>query len=428
MEQSNKRFLYAAAAVAILAPILNYYGYGFLSLAFVAVSLLFVCWFCRKGVIKFMYTPPMLWFIAYYCFMWAINSSSVSGMIAPSIIFIFLLWGFMNMELKISIFLKTYRIVTFVSIALFIIQELSYFTTGVRIPGLLTFLPLTISDNVSDWSESVSTSERSAGLFSEPAHFVQFLLPITCAELFYVKNKKAYIRSAVYIAVLLLLRSGNALIGICVITLFFIASIMRRMQLIPALLISCFCIGAIAVPAGYYFQTENGMKLLERTEELDPDTDKVSSGFKRAIRGYYVWEAMSPVEKIVGLNSTEKLENTIKRSSVNWVFDDNDRYLNAFQTVLIQNGLIGVALFLSIIISIWRANNLAGRCCLTAYVALSFIASIFFSYTMLLYFLFAMLMHKEQLSKKQYCWGKLVIFTLHTRKNEKSVVDNYSLN
>ena len=76
--------------------------------------------------------------------------------------------------------------------------------------------------------------ERSSAFFSEPAHLVQFLLPLVIAELFYVADKKAYIRSAIYLLTLLALASGNALLGVLVIIVFYMIMLLRRFRPIVA--------------------------------------------------------------------------------------------------------------------------------------------------------------------------------------------------
>ena len=80
-----------------------------------------------------------------------------------------------------------------------------YMSFGYRIIGIFTFLPIEVKgivgsyDSISDWADVAIERERSSAFFSEPAHLVQFLLPLVIAELFYVADKKAYIRSAIYL-------------------------------------------------------------------------------------------------------------------------------------------------------------------------------------------------------------------------------------
>ena len=104
---------------------------------------------------------------------------------------------------------------------------------------------------------------------------------------------------------------------------------------------------------------------------------------------------MTEFEKMIGINSVAKIDTKIRQCSAASTFGENDRYMNAVQSVIIYTGYIGTLIFIFLLISLWRHNNLAGRCCIVIYIALSFIARIYFTYTMALYFLVAWLMKKE---------------------------------
>lgn len=411
--QNRKRKI-MMAAFTVAMPILNYYGQGFVTFTFILGTLLFICEVLKKTNIGFSYSIATLCFFAYFFIMRVICCTTLSEIISPSILFLFLIWGFLAAQLDIDALIKAYRILVYVSIVIFIAQEISYNTIGYRIPGLLIFLPLTISDDIAEWSENVSSSARSSGLFSEPAHFAQFLLPLLAIELFYVKNRNAYIRSIIYIIVLVLLKSGNALLGLGIVGIFFGVSIVRRTQPLLSVfyiaIIVCFALGFTK----YYISTDAGESLIERTEELNPDNHSLSSGFIRVFRGYYVFAELPPSEKVFGVNNIARLTERVRSSSVNWAFDRGDLYFNGFQNLLIQNGIIGVFLFAFIIISLWRGNNFAGKCILVIYASLNFIASLFLNYTMLLYLLCATMMYNTQV--KQVRRGRFVLFTFNKNK------------
>lgn len=387
------------ALCAVLYPFLAYYGYGSNTFAFVSALLLSVYIYVKRGYLEFAHLKPMFYFIAYYCVTRvACNMLLLREMIAPSILFTFCLSGLFNREIQLSFFLKLYRIVAIVNVLFFTVQEILYYVLGYRIIGILTFLPLTIGGSDFDSSEykvGAMEAERSSAFFSEPAHFVQFLLPLLAIELFYVSDKKAYVRCVIYLLTLLALASGNAVLGLCVITLFFIADLLRKLKRIVAIVLIGLFVIIFFFSISYILTTEYGEKLMARSSQIEPDAEQYSSGFERIYRGYYVWEELNTIEKWIGINSNSKVKEKIKKCAVAVTFGEGDTYMNAVQTFLIYTGYIGTALFCWLLISLWRGNNLAGRCCIVIYVSLCFIASLFYAYIMVLYLLVAFLMKKE---------------------------------
>lgn len=396
-----------ASLLAVLYPFLNYYGYSFVTLSFCGALLLFVYAIKKKGRFAIVQPAAGIFYVLYYCVTRLfLNIPSLRAIIGPSIIFIFtfLLWGFLNKEVLLDRFLKFYRVVVFVNIAFLFLQEILHYASGYRVLGILTFLPLTniggMDFEVSQYAEKASMGERSSAFFSEPAHFVQFLLPLLAVELFFVRSKMAYLRSCLYVVALFVLASGNALLGMGVIGLFLLLYILKRLHPLISVALVVLFISIASILVTVLIETEYGEKLVERIEELDPDQNKVTSGFVRIFRGYYIWNEMDIDERFVGLNSSVKIDDKIASSPVAFTFEDGDHYMNAAQSIMIYTGYIGVFIFLCMLVYLWRGNNLAGRCCITIYVALSFIASIYFTHTMVLYLLVAFLMKKETSTPK----------------------------
>lgn len=269
--------------------------------------------------------------------------------------------------------------------------------------GILTFLPTTLGNgqlNISEFAAEVAESDRSSAFFSEPAHFVQFLLPLLAIELLHFGDKKAFIRSSVYVLTLFGLASGNALLGLLVVFLFFLIKQLKKRNPVVVSLIITFCLCTAVYSVNYIMNTEYGEKLMARQDQLSSDQLRASSGFVRIYRGYYVYGEMDDIQKIVGVNSTAAVDKLINKCVVGSWFRDNERYFNAFQSLLIYTGYIGIFLFFFGLFTLCKRSNLAGVCCVFLYIALSFIASIYFTYTMVLYMVCAMLMRKETSNQK----------------------------
>lgn len=391
------------ALCCVLVPFLQYYGWSFFNLAFVLVFFLMLYIWKKQGHITFENVAPMVCYFIYYCITRFLYGFLDVGMIAPSMIFMFLYWSFLNRYLCFDKFINYYRIAAFINIVFFIVQEISYKTTGIRMVGIMTFLPLTLGDGGADITELVdkmAEAERSSAFFSEPAHFVQFLLPLLSIELLFFTGKKALIRSIVYVLTLLALSSGNALIGLLVVFVFFLIKILiQNKTAISIFFVSVMMAGAI-VFVNYISHSEYGQKLIDRQEQLAVDQTEATSGFVRIYRGYFIYDEMTPVQKLFGVNSNKILDVLIKKSRVSHFFEDGDQYLNSVQSFLIFTGYIGTFLFAFGCLCISLKNNLAGICCIFMYVALSFISSNYFTYTMVLYMACAILMKKEKVNVK----------------------------
>ena len=186
--------------------------------------------------------------------------------------------------------------------------------------------------------------------------------------------------------------------GIIGIFLFFF--VLKRLHPLCSVAIAVLTISIVVISVNAAMKTEYGEKLVERLEELDPDQNRITSGFVRIFRGYYIWNEMDTQEKIVGLNSSVKIDEKIGLSIMAFTFKDGDHYMNAVQSIMIYTGYIGIFIFIGLLVYLWRGNNWAGRCCLAIYVAISLIASVYFTYTMLLYLLVALLMKKENSTKR----------------------------
>lgn len=409
-----------ATVILLLYPFLDYYGYGFVSIAFVCAMIYIFYVIIKRGCLKLAFQLPMLLYILYFVVARMYFATSVREMIVPSILFVFIFWGMLNIDLSIHSFLKWYRRIAFINIAFFFVQECMYQLLGYRLVGILTFLPLTIGDadlDISGWEERTSLYARSSAFFSEPAHFAQYLLPLLVIELFYVSDKKSRYRCLLYIVALIASSSGNALAGLAVVLLFYFVRLCKKLNVfVISILVVVF---AVTIPIGVskLLTTEYGENMLERQEELDPEQSSVSSGFIRVFRGFYIWDEMNTMEKCWGLNSTTRIKEKIKQCEVSFTFKENDLYMNCFQSFIIQTGIVGTCLFMFFLISLWRNNNLAGRCCIGVFLILSFIAAIYFSINNMVLLLISAYLMKKEVVGKDSLYYLTIPFKLNTGNN-----------
>lgn len=379
----------------LLYPILQTYGfynYSEYNFAFIITFILALYHFAIHPVVKM---PKLL--IVYFVYFGIIYYLSLTSLSIGNILPIFLIKTVIIFSLFFDVvdftILKTYyERIAWICIVFFFIQTIMYIVLGYRISGFIPGMPIAIVDNDTIFKEMACINERSSSFFSEPAHFVQFLGPILAIELFDSSSNKRRpsILCIVIIIALIFSYSGNALLVLGITVIFYLFSLIKRVSLIKAIGFICIsttiCLGGV----GYYIKTEMGQKLFERQDQINADSSMTSdnrSGFIRIFRGYYVFEELSPIRKIFGDNNIESIDKYIKQCPVSFMFDDGDRYLNSIQSFLIRTGYTGLAIFLLLILSLYRNNTFTSKNILILLLGLSFISSNYFSCEMMLYLL-----------------------------------------
>ena len=373
--------------VLLLAPILWIYGkpgswsYEVIcTLPLSIVYFLLVFFNSNKGGL----VDPLPKGLTSYFIYWAVIYTLFAFQLPISMIQTYLAFFLFFSTFRLGYFLKIYKLFALICIAFFFAQEITYQVTGVRISGILHFLPLHIDMSMSDFLGLQADASRSSSFFSEPAHLAQFLLPLLAIELFHDKGKYAFLYAVVIGAALLLLRSGNGLIGMMAILLFLLPYYYVKrgkgkwLSFIAILLL-------IGLVGYYYINSDIGGMLLERRSELDSVYEGGSrSGFLRVWRGFYVYGDYSFIEKIIGCpNGVTQLSHVY--TSGMQMIDSAELYFNAFQKILLNTGIIGLGIFVFIIIRLWRGNSVCGKALLGSLVALSLISAIYMTHTMILF-------------------------------------------
>lgn len=400
--QGTKVSLYSKLVnhILLLYPILNTYALiGSLSIGR-ALLLLLVAIFIFRIVVKQQH--PLRFAPRYfnaYCFFWlfsAILSVTFIGLSVlrslPGIIYSFLFMLLFYSETDFEYILKWYKKYALIFIVFFLVQEALYFFTGVRIPGIIPGLPLTVDSEIGSerYMEMIVYGYRSTSVFSEPAHFAQWILPLLAIELMYDKSKKHYLFAALIVLTLLFLRSGNAMFGLAVVLFCFALYLLLEDRSKSRHIIVISFLAAILIGGSYYLRSDAAADVLKRQDELalsGNSTDKM--GQVRLYRGYYVFSEYHVLEQVIGMSDIPKLMSYIKGSEVALFFEDNETYFNAIQSILLKTGYIGLIIFALLCFDISKKNSHAGKAIVWAFVALSFVAGIFFTPTMALYLVLA---------------------------------------
>lgn len=378
--------------VLLLAPILWIYGnpggWSYEVIFTLPLSFFyFLHYLFSKGNITGSKDPlpkGLLWYFIYWTVLFVLTAMQLPLSMIQTYLAFFLFFATFRDEY----FIKIYKAFALICIVFFFVQEASFYLTGIRVSGIMRFLPLHGEMSMSEKVGMLAESLRSSSFFSEPAHFAQFLLPLFALEIFYDKHKTHILFAVSIGAALLFLRSGNGLLGMAAILVFLIPYYLGRgrKNRILTFVVAALFIGVVAY---YYVNSEMGASLLERQDEISMDYEGGSrSGFLRMWRGLFVFEDYSVVEKLVGCpNETTQLSHVA--SSGMLMVDTAELYFNAFWKILLNTGFIGLGIFIYIIVGLWRGNNVCGKAILASLIALSLIAGIYMSHTMILFLVLA---------------------------------------
>lgn len=282
---------------------------------------------------------------------------------------------------------KYYKFVFLVCAIVFYIQEISYYTFGSRPIFLLPF-PLTGDATYQEILANQIKLDRSSCFFREPAHFAQFILPLLAMEMIDApKNGKIMNGFSIFIIVtLILLRSGNGIVGLIVLLAYRIWMYIRYAKWGYKFLTLFVFIPIIIALTGYYIQTEQGAMIAERAAGLG--YEEGSGSFMRTFRGYVLFEALPTINKIFGL-TIEGVSEFVPHSRVSYLFiskftGEYEFYLNGIQTVLISNGIVGLVLFLIIYIKLYKKNTELSRSLILLFLSLLLIGNLYLTQMMMI--------------------------------------------
>lgn len=240
---------------------------------------------------------------------------------------------------------KYYGITVSIACIVFILQEILYHSTGYRFSGIIPFLDVPYDTTTADFMTSQMTRSRSTSIFLEPAHFAQYCagyLAILLGE--NCRKRNLFTLRPILLSIILFFTvSGNAVLltliaWLVFFILYFKKTLVRLIAFVPVIALAGIFL------FNYVSQTEQGERLLDRTDELEYNSsDRISSGTMRIYRGYFVFGDMPLLLKIIGAG-TAGTDNAIENSQHSWMFG-NEKYINNIQKIIVGTGAIGFILF-----------------------------------------------------------------------------------
>lgn len=389
--------------VIVIGQVLNIYAsplsmslYGFLS--FILAVAYFVFFLFKDG---FKTTGAFFWYglgiyLAYRAIIMLIYGVLPLAVIEQFLVF-FMAYGCFQREH----YIKYMKIFAVVAIGLFIYQYYGYLTSGSRISGIFTFLPLSNDLDV----QRMLYSDRSSSFFSEPSHFAQFLLPLLVVELFHDKNKLHLIFAAIVFLVIVFLQSGTGYIGLIPVLIVLIPYYKKlNLKPFPKILLLLLIGGFLLWTLNFIISNEIGEYVNERSEELDVGLG-AGSGFIRMWRGYFVYNEYGFLEKLFGVGNPETVLTYVHQSGM-YLGIQAELYFNAVQDILLYTGIVGLVLFGVVIVHIWKGNTICGKAIILSLIAISLVEHIYFSNVMLVHLLLAesmkpRFMNRELITNKQ---------------------------
>ena len=384
-------FVRLTSLTLLLSPVLMIYGWGKYDFALIFTSLLSILYILKNGINTNVLPKTMLLYLCYWFIIHIFTASSTKEVFSVGIIRVFLCFILYFSIKDISFFLKSYRIICILVISFFFYQVISFWIFGYRIPGIIPFLPFAIDMDFADFITRARYDVRSASFFSEPAHFVEFILPFLAIELFRNEGKKWGLIVIIILA-LLLTESGTALVGLAIILCMFVLYLVKESKYtIGKFLLPAICVAIFVAAASLYSDSAIGQRLLDRQSQIDVSGDSESkSAFLRMFRGFIVFSDYGAFEQIVGNDSPEAIKKHI--SSTNMEIGEgmgDNMYFNTFQTALLRTGYIGTVIFYLMLIGFMKKKDFCGKAIVMTLVCLSFISFMHFTESMAMYLILA---------------------------------------
>ena len=380
------------ATVFALSPLLGIYSVGvpLLSLSqLLLLIILSICYFKYKGRFESYFLIYIVYAIFITIFNFIITSWTIIGDgihdILSLLLFFFTLLGVSNFA-DYNKFKKTLLGFGLVSLVFFFLQY-GLNIIGVQLAGIIPFLPLANEENTADMIAHKLESERTSGLFLEPAHYADFMIIILVFLLFKEKmTKKDIFIALAIIASILLCHSATGYVMMAIILAYwvFVYHLKKSKYKILFLSIALTLASALVV---FISTNESMMEVFGRYNELTGDSVHGYSSFIRVVRGYIPFAESDLFYQIFGsgLGSLIGYVNSHPQSSYLALTTFNPKWINGLQYLIFSTGIIGAIIYFTQLYKIGKKSSVLGRAFIVVLIMLFLSADSFFSQEMILY-------------------------------------------
>lgn len=286
--------------------------------------------------------------------------------------------------------LKFYKVLVYIAIGFFLLQEFAHITTGFRPTLYMPFFEMYYEgSDVASFALSRAEMDRSSSFFLEPSHFVQYIIPYYCIILSNFIIEKKGVREVLFMTfVIIWLRAGTGYVSLFVIGNFFLLKngVMKLYQKVAIVMV---IVATFFVITLFFVNNEFIASILGRTSEFSMEVEAhgSQSGFIRIWRGYFIYATMEVISQLlgVGIVGMEYVSNAVYIPGCRY----EGTYMNGIQALLVSGGLVGLLLFMNYIFRLYKKVNLAGQCILVAMITIFFMEHMLYTPKMFLYILLA---------------------------------------
>lgn len=237
------------------------------------------------------------------------------------------------------------------------IQYIVYNLTGTILPWYFSFLPVKYGVNLIENSNYYFSEfgYRFSGLFSEPAHFSQYIAIALMVTIFYKpesfimsKSIRIFI-SIIFILALLLNGSGT---GFAMILFILVLVILNRndesLKIKLLKIIFLFLVITFLLYIGSHQILTTGLSRILSSSEL-------SSGNIRVLRPFYIFNSLPILSKFIGVGYANYSEYVISSSLVtDYEMSLNSAWTNTIGYILVGSGIIGFSFYIFFIFYLLR--------------------------------------------------------------------------
>lgn len=343
---SSNRITKVAMFILAICPLLSYYRLSIFTYDIIAGLLLFITCVTTKKLKRITIPKTFLIFWGYLAIRLIVFSGvfKITYLIPGGINFF--LWSLCLIAfsscLNIELLRKYVNVIFIFASALFIIQYVTYFTTGQTVSVFLplgkqlNYVGLTYNELVLLHENIDRSNIRFSSIFAEPSYFGQYSIIALTFDIFCHRNKYKLLTplSLYIIAILLFIQSGVGIVCLAFIYLIKIIYICFKTKKLKYYLIICILAPIVIYAINYYISTDIGSALLDRANKVDGSSGE-GSGYVRTQYGYIVYGNLDTTKKMFG-TSSEYIANYIKDGG----------FFNGISTILIEIGLIGTILLI----------------------------------------------------------------------------------
>lgn len=386
--------------IVILMPILNIYSAGISSLGIgdvlsvVVIPFLLVSnrWKIRST--EKQYSRFALYFVLISFIMtifisgYSLTQFALKGL--RFIIYTILIICFGRDWFDVDYGFKLYIRISTIAATYLILQYILKTFFSITLPITIPYLKLLYTDSTgAAYNEQLLQmysifGYRAPGFFKEPSHFCQYVVLSVAILLFKsASSVKRNVSISIIIAAIIVSYSAIGYISlVATIIIWFLYTYKSRSLVnnLFFLVIGSFVIVFLSIKSGAFSSAVSRINTINYTH--------AATGNLRLLRGFYVYQQIPFVFKILGIgfgNYSAFIDAFGIQTFFDNLVDKHSEYMSAISCVLLNSGLIGLGLYISGLIAIFRKATLIQKVLFVNFVILIVATSSFFSATYVLY-------------------------------------------